>query len=170
MSKVKRIIKNIEVDLSDYYDSKTGELLVSMIDKNTAIVVQQDTGMKEITSSDYSVIDSESFLVLMKLVNNSELAKIMKMGICTKTPLNIVYNNTLPHTNKTLQKYLEMSSESMFLKLTKKLIKVGVLYQLKGLIHGEVRVTYMLNPFLFRKRRLFESKVFEVFNQFKLEK
>lgn len=167
MNKVKKVTKNIKIDLSKYHDSETGELLSSAVSPETTIEAVEDTGMIEISSDNYSVIDTESFLVLMKLVTDVDLAKIMKMGVCTKTPLNIVYNGSLPHTSKTLQKYLEIKSEAMFILLIRRLMKVGVVYRLKGLIHGKVRDTYMLNPFLSRKRKIFEKKVFEVFNQFK---
>jgi hypothetical protein len=123
--------------------------------------------MMTITSTDYAVIDSDALLALMTILNNSDLANVLKMAIVTKTPLNIVFNENIPHTNETLQKYLELRSESKFIMLIRRLIKAGILYQIKGRIYGEVRVCYMLNPFLTRKRKQFESKVFEVFEQFK---
>ena len=74
-------------------------------------------------------------------------------------------NNQL-HSNETLQKYLDISSTSTFFALVNKLIKAGVLYQVKGLIYGEVRKIYMINPFLSKKRKVFDEKVIEVFQSF----
>jgi hypothetical protein len=54
----------------------------------------------------------------------------------------------------------------MFLKLLNKLMKVGVIYQLKGRIRDEIRVIYMLNPFIARKRKTIDKEVFNVFHPF----
>jgi len=45
-------------------------------------------------------------------------------------------------------------------------MKAGVIYQIKGNIAGEVRVIYMMNPFLARKRKTIDKEVFNVFNPF----
>ena len=169
MNKVTKIKKNTVLELDQYVNKDTGEILSSEVKGDTHVTVSSDTGLRTITSDDYAVIDSDALLTLMSMVNNSDLANIIKMAIVTKTPLNIVFNNHVPHTNESLQKYLELNSKSMFIKLIRRLIKIGVLYQIKGKIYGEVRVCYMLNPFLTRKRKQFESKVFEVFDQFKKE-
>jgi predicted transcriptional regulator len=91
---------------------------------------------------------------------------ILMMTTDLKTPLNIVYNGPQPHSNESLQKFLGYSSKSTFIKLLQKLIKEGVLYQIKGRISGEVRVIYMMNPFLARKRKTIDKEVFEVFRPF----
>ena len=165
MSKVKKIQKNAPVELDSYINEETGEVKV-MADIPAGSVVKTDSGFSMITSNNYAVLESDALLELMKVLNNSDLANVVKMSVVTKTPLNIIFNNTIPHTNETLQKYLEISSQSMFMKLIKRLVNVGVLYQIKGRIYGEVRVCYMLNPFLSRKRKVFENKVFDVFEKF----
>lgn len=170
MQKVTRVLKNVEeIDVSNYINPETGEILSSETGTSNKIIMKKDTGMRTIESTDYAVIDSEAVHYLSMILGDSDLAKVLKMTVLTKTPLNIIYNNNLPHTNETLQKYLQMSSESMYIKLIRKLIKIGILYQIKGRILGEVRVCYMLNPYLSRKRKNFESKVFEVFETFSKE-
>ena len=167
MNTVKRITKPKVVDFSKYANVETGqEMQEELIGEGVTVTANQATGMCTISSSDYAVIDSDALLALMQVLNNSDLANVIKMAVVTKTPLNVVFNGNVPHTNETLQKYLELRSEAMYITLIRRLIKVGVLYQIKGLIYGEVRVCYMLNPFLTRKRKQFESKVFEVFEQF----
>lgn len=165
-----RVIKGKEkqeVDLSPYVNKDTGELLVDeILDKDTVLTVNKQTNMITLHSDDYAVIETEALLILSQILNNSDLANVIKMSVTLKTPLNIVYNGAFPHTNESLQKYLEVGSESMFMKLVRRLMKAGVLYQIKGRIYGEVRVCYMLNPFLSRKRKQFESKVFEAFEKF----
>jgi predicted transcriptional regulator len=160
-----KIKNNIKVDISKYVNSETGVPLIDDIPKDTRIISTEDSGIIKVSSSNYAVIDSEAVEYLMSVLSNVEIAYLMKMAITTKTPLNIIYNNNIPHTNETLKQYLQLSSSSTFSKLIKKLTEEGVLYQIKGKIYGRVRVIYMLNPYITRKRSTFDSKVFEVFSK-----
>lgn len=168
MSGIKKVNKPAVLDLESYVDESTGEVkMLAQIPEGVKIT--EESGMVVLDSDNYAVLETEAMLALMKVLNNSDLCNVLKMSVTTKTALNIVFNNTIPHTNDTLQKYLQIGSQSKFIALIKRLISAGVLYQIKGKIYGEVRVCYMLNPFLSRKRRLFEAKVFDVFEKFKLE-
>ena len=167
MNKTVEIKKNEVLDLTKYCNTDTGETLNSeVVSEGTTLTVNSKTGMTVISSTNYAVIDADAVVALTQMLNNSDLANVIKMAVVTQTPLNIVFNGNIPHTNETLQRYLEVKSEAMYLNLIRRLINIGVLYQIKGRIYGEVRVCYMLNPFLTRKRKQFESKVFEVFEKF----
>jgi len=168
MTKVTPITKNTVVDLSEYHNNKTGEALDSELKPGTKVTIKEKTGMVNISSNDYAVIDTQAIQILAKMLNNSDLANVIKMAVCSKTPLNLIYNNTIPHTNETLQKYLEVSSESKYIELIKRLMKAGILYQIKGLIYGEIRVIYMINPFLSSKRKTFDERLIGIFTEFKL--
>lgn len=168
MADLKNIKMNTIIDLNEYHNNDTGEVLGSELEPGTVITVKENTGHVSMTYEDYSVIDSKAVIVLTQILNDSDLAKVLKMSITTKTPLNIIYNNNLPHTNESMQQYLQLKSEAKFMALIRRLMKAGVLYQIKGKIHGEVRVIYMLNPFLSRKRKTFEETIFNVFSEFKL--
>lgn len=164
---VKRINEKKIIDVSIYHNEETGELLSSEIGKGTTIVVNQKTSNVSIDYDDYATISTKAMFTLMEVLNNSDLANTLKMSLCAKGPLSLLYNeNNQLHSNETLQKYLEISSESTYYNLINKLIKVGVLYQVKGLIHGSVRKIYMINPFLSKKRKVFDEKVIEVFQSF----
>ena len=167
MNKKNEVKKPEVIDLSKYHNNETGEIMTSeLIKEGTTLTVNAKTGMTTISSTNYAVIDADALIALTQILNNSDLANVLKMAVITHTPLNIVYNGNIPHTNDTLQKYLEVKSEAKYFNLIRRLINIGVLYQIKGRIYGEVRVCYMLNPFLTRKRKQFESKVFEVFEKF----
>ncbi len=163
------IVEKSEMDLSKYHDSETGEVLTSVLEPGTSIRVHKSTDLVSISSDNYAVIDSDALQVMMQLLNNSDLANVMKMAVITKTPMNVIYNNTVPHTNETLQKYLQVKSEAMYISLIKRLMKAGILYQLKGLIYGEVRVCYLLNPFISRKRKTIDKELTNIFSEFKLD-
>lgn len=166
MNKVKKINTKTVLDISEYHNSNTGELLTSEIGKKSLITVQKDSGLVSITSEDYAVISTDAILKIGSVLNSSDMGKVLQMMVCTKTPFNLLYNNTVPHTNDTLQKYLSVNSQSMFFKLISRLIKAGILYQIKGCIHGEVRKIYMLNPFLARKRKTFDEQIIDIFDRF----
>jgi len=169
MTKVTPILKKKDVDLSKYANTNTGEILSEELEDKVSIVVNKDTDMSVVSYSDYSVISTEAIIILSQILNNSDFANVIKMAVVVKTPMSIVFNDTIPHTNETLQKYLEIKSESMYISLVKRLIKNGILYQIKGLIYGEVRKIYIINPYICRKRKVFENKVLDMFQQFKKE-
>ena len=167
MTKVRKITRSRRIDLSKYHNSETGEVLNSELKKGTSITVKEQTNLVTLHSDNYAVIESQAMLIMTQILNNSDLANVMKMSIITKTPLNVVYNNNVPHTNETLQKYLELKSESRYIQLIRRLMKAGILYQIKGLIYGEVRVCYLLNPFISRKRKTIDRELTEIFSEFK---
>jgi len=169
MTKRIPIKKKKNIDLSKYVNIDTGEFLTDKINDKNSVIIDEKTDMSIVSYSDYSVISTEAILTLNQILNNSDLANVIKMAIVVKTPLSIVFNNNIPHTNDTLQKYLEIKSQSMFIGLIKRLMKAGVLYQMKGLVYGEVRVIYIINPYICRKRKTFENKILDIFKQFKEE-
>ena len=164
---IKRIKENVVLDVSVYHNKETGELLSSEIGKGTSITVSKKTNGVIIDYDNYATISTEAIMELMNVLNNSDLASTLKMSLCAQTPLSLLYNNNNQlHSNESLQKYLEISSKSSYFTLINKLIKVGVLYQIKGLIYGEVRKVYMINPFLCKKRKVFDEQVIKVFKSF----
>jgi len=169
MSSKVRVVNEVpEVSLETHVDESTGEVrLLAEIKEGQKITQKSD--LVTIHSNDYSVIDVDSLKVLMQALNDSDMAKIIKMSITTKTASNILFNNNIPHSNKTLQQYLEIKSKSMFMKLIKRLVKEGALYKVEGNIYGEVRTIYMLNPHLSRRRRTFNADVIAVCKQFALD-
>ena len=165
--KERKITQKVTMDLSKHYNSETGELMESELGPGASVTVSKQTGLVTISYENYAVIDSGALLALTQLINNSDLANVLKMAIVTKTTSNIVYNGNVPHTNETLQKYLKLSSEAMYMKMIRRLMLAGILYQIKGLIYGEVRVCYILNPYLSRKRKTFEEQLTHIFSEFK---
>lgn len=160
LSKVKR--KEL-LDLDSYVNIETGE---SLSDEYCNISIDSDTGKSVLSYDNYSIISSDAIFALQRVLNDSDLAKVVKLSVVLKTELNIIFNDNTPHTNKSLQKYLMIRSEAMFYSLIKRLMKVGVLYQMKGLVYGRVRVIYLMNPYICRKRKVFENKVLDVFKNF----
>ncbi len=163
----KRSSKKQQFDVGKYVNSETGEMLASELGKDKMSVnITEEGECVIITSDDYIVLDSKTVRYLSTELSRTEINSMIMMATDLKTPLNIVYNGPQPHTNQSLQKFLGYSSKAMFLKLLNKLMKVGVIYQLKGRIRDEIRVIYMLNPFIARKRKTIDKEVFTVFHPF----
>ena len=159
--------KQMAIDLTKYVNEETGELLTSELQRDKMVVtVTKEGDYVVITSDDYVVLDCKTVNYLSDILSRTEMNNILMMATDLKTPLNIVYNGPQPHSNESLQVFLGYSSKSTFIKLLQKLIKAGVIYQIKGNIRGEVRVIYMMNPFLARKRKTIDKEVFEVFKPF----
>lgn len=167
MTKVKR---NLNIDFSKYFNVETGESLASEMasnEKGTMISVKENTELVMLEKpTDFAFINTETLAKVISLLNNADLGHVIKMIPLTKTEWNMLYNHSVPHTNNSLQSYLEIKSNKSFHELIKRLIKVGVLYQIKGNINGAVRVVYIMNPHLSNKRKTFHVKLLKIFKDF----
>jgi hypothetical protein len=162
-----RLKKNVDFDLETYVNIETGELLSSSLGRDKLSVSVTEKGDYVVMSSDdYVVLDSATVKFLANQLSRAELSNVLMMATDLKTPLNLVYNGPQPHSNESLQAFLGYSSRAMFFKLLNKLMKLGVIYQIKGRISGELRVVYMLNPYIARKRKTIDNTVFQVFQPF----
>lgn len=164
----KRLTTRRMIDLSSYVNSDTGELLSSELGNTKTMVTKEKNGMMSIHSENYAVIDSDALMVMANMLNNSDLANVIKMAIVTKTEWNVLYNHTSPHSKESLKEYLQIKSEAMYIQLIKRLMQAGILYRIEGKIHGSMRKCYLLNPFISRKRKIFSVELAEIFSEFKL--
>lgn len=123
----------------------------------------------QVNYGDYAVISSKAMSFLAEILNRSDLSHVLKMSLVTGGYYNALYNGKNFHSNSTLQKYLKVQSKSMFIKLINRLMKAGVLYQMKGRIMGEVRVIYLMNPNLCKKRKNFAKATLKAFEDFSEE-
>jgi len=165
-SEMKLVRQKKKIDVSKYVNTDTGEYLNSeLTGKGSITTVSDDDRYVTISSDDYTIIDADALRYLQSLLNRSELGSLSIIASDLKTPINLVFNNNVPHTNESLQKALNINSNSTFNILIRKLMKIGVLYQIKGNIMGSVRVIYMMNPLLARKRSKLDSQVFEIFKK-----
>jgi len=164
----RKIRRAIPIDLGQYVNLETGETLAS---EGVIVMRNEETGLVTISSSEYANIDSVAFDYICGILNDADVAKVCKMAQMTKTALNLLYSrNNQPHSARTLQVALSIRSERMFFALIERLKRAGVIYVLDGLILGEVRKVYMLNPFLARKRKTIVDWVADKFGELGQEK
>ena len=162
-----KVTHNVKIDLDNFYNAETGESLASeIVGTRTSVTFKKDTELVTIPKPDnFSFINLDTLTKLYDLLSNAELGYLLKMFPLTKTEMNMICNNTIPHSNATLQSYLNIKSNKTFHTLIKRLIKVGVLYQMKGNILGSVRVVYIMNPFLSNRRKNFHNSIIRLFKE-----
>ncbi len=166
--KAKKITTNVKLDVANYWNEETGENLFTEITENGySVSVKKESDLFTLDKpKNFCFINIDTLIKLYNVLTNSELGYLFKLIPLTKTEWNMIYNNTIPHSNHTLQDYLEIKSNSTFHALIKKLIRVGVLYQVKGNILGAVRLTYILNPNVSNRRKTFHISLIGYFKRF----
>lgn len=169
MSKTTNVKKSVIVDFSIYHNEETGEALSSELSGNGLMVsIKEETDLVTMKTPDnFAFINTDVLSKVIPLLSDGDLAHLLKMIPLTKTEMNMLFNNTIPHTNATLQKYLKIVNRTAFHKVIKRLISSGILYQIKGNIYGKVRVVYILNPHLSNRRKTFHKSLFDIFKDFK---
>lgn len=166
---MKKIMRNVEIDFSKYYNEETGESLAQELigNKKKMIEIREETDLVTLgMPKNFAVIDVDTLQKLFSILSNADLAQVLKIIPLTKTEMNMLFNHSVPHTNFTLQKYLDFSSRAKFTEMIRRLIKAGVLYELKGHINGAVRKVYILNPYLSNRRKTFHNSLFDLFKDF----
>jgi hypothetical protein len=166
--KVNKVTNSVKIDLDNFFNSETGESLASeIVGTKTSVTFKKETDLITLKKPDnFSMINLDTLAKLYQILSNSDLGYLLKMFPLTKTEMNLICNNTIPHSNYTLQKYLEIKSNKTFHTLIKKLIAVGVLYQMKGNIQGAVRVVYIMNPNVSNRRKTFDKSIVDLFKDF----
>lgn len=164
---MKEVKKNIPIDIDKYVNTDTGAFLQDELGKGSMLTIKEPTGEAKVEYGDYTTIDSRAIAFISQYLKKEELGRLLMLTRDLKTPLNIIYNGPRPHTNKTLQNYIEFKSEPMFHRFIKKLMELGIIYQIKGKILGEIRVIYMMNPNVAKKRMVFDRVLFDIFEPIK---
>ena len=78
------IKRNIELNLTNYVNVETGELLISEFNNKT-IEVKEDTNLFSINKENYAVISTDAILRLQEILNPLQLGYLLKLLPLTKT-------------------------------------------------------------------------------------
>lgn len=169
MNKSRNITKTTRLDSREYVNIETGEYANSS--KNNQLVIKEKTDYVHIVRSDgnYSVVGTSSLSLLLDIVSNADMVNVLKMSLYLNTPHNTIYNsNNKPHTNESLKEYLGFSSRSKFYELIKRLTILGVICKASQLIDKKNTTIFLMNPFLFSKRKTFHQSVIDTFSKFQI--
>ena len=113
-------------------------------------------------------MDSNVIGYLSTILNNSDLAKILKMAKMVKTEFNILFNYNIPHTPSTLSNDLDCPIDELY-RLIKKLHTKGILAYCVSYKSGYKQKVYMLNPTVARKRKTFNKALLEIFDDLSIK-
>jgi hypothetical protein len=158
MKNVINVTKKKKVNLDQFINSDTGELLVSELQK-AIIEIKEDTGNVIINYDEYIAIDSACFRFCYENLSIEDFGRLNIMSDTTFTSFNIVCNtNKVPYTDDTLPPFLKLSKDRCT-KFIRRLKGLGIVYTVNGLFMGKVQSVYILNPFLSKKRRTIDEKL-----------
>lgn len=149
------------------FDPSTGELIST---EGITTVISTNPTIVETSYKEYVVIDSQALNYLKTLLNKPDLGRLVEITNMVHTPFNALVHEYNPprivyHSAESLRVALDFSSAAMFRQFIKRLVGIGVLYELKGLLRGtsEVGMTYLLNPSFAKKRKYIDKDVLALF-------
>lgn len=127
-------------------------------------VVYEETNLVEFTTKDYAIVSSEAVAYLLDVLTPTDYKRFNRVQSLTKTPLNLIYNGQYPHNTRTLREHLNINGKQ-FERFIRKLTNKGILYVVKGLSPktGKVQNTYIVNPFISRKRKNIDKELCAIF-------
>lgn len=168
MTTKKNVFTKKSINPADYINSKTGETLDSEITSITS-VNKISENLVLISSTEYVIVDSQALDYISKIVNNSDLANILKMTNMVQGVYNALYaTRNIPHNTETLRVELDYSINK-FRDFLKRLYKAGIISYLKSYIDGVDKTFILLNPSLARKSKFFDRECIKLFKDFDMQ-
>ena len=129
---------------------------------NETIVVQTDEEdlIQLELPKNYARVNIDKITELSTLLSRSQLGNLFKLVPLTKTENNMLYNGNIPHTMKTLQKYLGFSNRSRFGELMSKWDDLNIIKKVKN---KKGRINFILNPLFSTRRKTYHPILEEYF-------
>lgn len=156
--------KRSKLRTDEYFNGKTGETLESELDYDGSAFTNKRTGNFTIESDDFVSFDTAAVEYLLREFNKPDVSRVLKMSTMAHNEFCVILQkNNRPHTSKTLYTALEMSHDE-FYKLIKKLVKTNILAYCICAPAGFVRKVYMLNPYIARKKKVYNCEILDFFS------
>lgn len=164
MRQTKQVIKKA-INADDYVNLETGETLTS--EHGNVRAVQVDNGDFIIyKSNNFTTMEKSALEYLKRHLSVKDIGYIHLMLHMVYGSMNALYTrNMTAHTRETLMKELELA-RTQFSGLITRLIKIGVLYELKGLRGSKITKTFILNPNVGRAGSRIDRYTSELFKKF----
>lgn len=160
---MKTIKKTINLDLSKYANTETGELMLDILDEDTSIKVLKDTHLVLMDSKNFFVTDVDvlSDLLAQKILKAADLGYIMMLSQTLRSEYNAIYQQTVPHTLESMAELLGLSYNRTT-RLVKSYCSKNVMYRLMT----ATETVYCINPYLTRRRKTLSKELVALFNKF----
>lgn len=158
------------IDLSNYVNAETGQVMSDEIGSQTRITSIHDTGQFIVKSNEFVVFDSAAADYLVRELTGAERARVFDMYNMVKGDCVVVMSkNNHPHTPDTLSAVLSMSLNK-FYEFVRKLVKKNIMAYTVCAPSGVVQKIYMLNPYIGRKAKSVNNELLRIFRDVTLDK
>ena len=162
MQTTKKVSVPATMHPSDYVNHQTGETMDSEMKDGLTVKMREDTGHFVIDSNEYVVFDAGAIEYLQSAAK-ADVSRVIQMGNMVKGDCAVIYqNNNHPHDSSTLPGVLNLSQDK-FYKMVRRLVSLNVLSYCVCAPAGYTQKLYMLNPYIARKRKTFDSILHEFF-------
>lgn len=155
---------NTKRKLDEIVDTSTGECFneVNITESTDYVLMDYD---------EYVTIDSTALKYIVANFSPSDYGRIIRMSDMVDGPFNVLHKEKdIPHTNQTLAEELKYS-RNKYAEFMKRLHNNGIIYYFDGLskVKGVTVKHVMLNPYLARKKKMFNKQCFKYFTDFKIK-
>jgi hypothetical protein len=154
------LVKYNNFDSSEYVNFKTGELLGSNVSIKE-IIVTDETIYK---SKHCLILDTDALNIVKSNLSYSDFGALIRMCENVSWIYNVLMtsDNTMPHTNSSIAKELNITGEGAR-KILNKLVSKNILAYCICYPAGFKKKVYILNPSLMRRGNKFNNSVCSIF-------
>ena len=166
---MKRLFNKVNINPSDYVNTKTGETLQSE-NPNITSLNSFHNDLVIIDYKEYVVIDSKALNYISENFSSTEVGRIIKMSDMVKGCFNILHDKGQnPHTDESLMIDIEYT-RNKYADFMKKLIMKGVIYYVIGYKNKKPVKYILLNPHLARKSKTIHKECLLYFDKLTVSK
>lgn len=133
------------------------EQLSHYIGKGEKLVLQKETGVVEIHSDNYMVVDTDVLELVRSRISTTDYERLFSLGVFLKTKFNILFNHTRPFTLQALSEKLGINTENTN-KFVKRMVEMGIMAYTVCAPSGYVEKIYAINPQLIRRGRFYDKE------------
>lgn len=144
---------------SDYINPETGETLASECNGNISVTLKEGTDQFVINSDDYVIFDVGAMEYLNRVITKADTSRVHTMSRMLKTDCSVVCQaNNHAHTADTLPVILNLS-QNKFYAMVRRLVSKNILAYCVCAPSGYTQKIYMLNPYIARRRKVFNCEL-----------
>ena len=165
---MKQIQTKKKINTSHYVNVETGELL-SDEEPNITTFNNDNKDFIIMDYERYTVIDHKVIKFLNEILPPQELGRILSMTTLLEQRTNILMDKQEPHTDKTLCKVVDYTTNK-YRDFMNKMYKASIVYKLKGYWNGKERTLFILNPHLARVSKTIKKDLIPLFENLSTSK
>jgi hypothetical protein len=157
------LFNNTNFDPNDYVNRHTGEVLP----EGATVKLTQIADESLYKSTNFLVLDTDALKAIKSNLSYSDFGALIRMCENVSWIYNVLMTSdkTIPHTNSSIAKELNITGEGAR-KILKKLVSKNILAYCICFPSGFKKKVYILNPSLMRRGNKFNNSVNSIFRDF----